>query len=112
MLEDPPPAALEPPVAAELRPPEDTAEEAPTAVMLMPLVPLLAPEPPELGAWELLDVIRTEQLAPPEPADTALPPALTEKSPRGKESEGKEEKLHHFSTTKLLYDKMIYYIFL
>lgn len=75
---DPPPAALnaapEPPEAAE-----DPAEEAPRVVMLMPLVPLLAPDP-----RELLDVIRTELLVLPEPPDAALPPdapALRERSP-------------------------------
>lgn len=100
MLEDPRAAALkpdsapEPPEAGELPPPEDAAEDAPTVVMLMPPVPLFAPEPPVLVAWELLDVIRSEPPVPPGPADTALPPALREKSPRGKESEGKDKNLH------------------
>lgn len=64
VLEDSLPAALKPAPgpqeAAELPPPEDTAEEAPRVVMLMPPVPLLVPDPPELAAWELLDVVRTE----------------------------------------------------
>lgn len=95
MLEDSPPAALnpvlvpapEPPEAAELPPPEDTAEDAPTVVMLMPPVPLLAPDPPKLLEQELLDVIKTELLVPPEPPDAALPLdplAPGERSPRGK----------------------------
>lgn len=118
MLEDPPPAALkpdvalEPPDAAELPLPEDAAQEAPTVVMLMPPVPLLAPEPPVLVAWELLDVIRSKPPVLPGPADAALPPALREKSPRGKESEEQDKNLQHLSRTKLQYDKMIYYIFL
>lgn len=87
MLEDPPPAALNPapeaPEAAELPPPEDAAEEAPRVVKLMSLV---APDPPELAVWELLDVMGTELLALPEYPDAArppAPPALREKSARG-----------------------------
>lgn len=79
-LPDPPPAALnaapEPPEAAELPPAEDPALEAPTVVMLMAPVPLLAPDPPVLLAWELLDVIRTELLLLPEPLDALAPDAL------------------------------------
>lgn len=108
ILEDPPPATLKPAAAPEA--PE--AEEAPTVVMLMPPVPLFAPEPAELVAWELLDVIRTERPVPPGPEDTALSPALREKSPRGQESEGQDNNLQLLSRTKLQHDTMIYYIFL
>lgn len=72
-----PPAEL-PAAAAEPPPLEDTAaveeeeeEEDPIVVILMP------PDPLELAVFELLDVIKTELLVPPE-ADFPLDaPALT-----------------------------------
>lgn len=84
--------------AAELPPPEETAEEAPRVVMPMLPVLLLAPDP-----LVLLDVIRTELLVPPEPPDAALspdPPAPRERSPGGKERTFKE------SRRPLHYDKL------
>lgn len=77
MPKDPSPAAQKPapetPEAAELPPPEDAAGEAPRGVMLMPPVPLVALDPPEIAAWELLDVITTEMLEPPDAALQADP---------------------------------------
>lgn len=79
MLEDPPPAdlnpAAEPPEAAELPLPELTAEEAPRVVMLTAPAPCPALDP--LALWELLDVISTELLVLLEPPDAALPPDPT-----------------------------------
>ena len=84
MLEDPPPAdlnpAAEPPEAAELPLPELTA---PIVVMLTAPVPCPALDP--LALWELLDVIRTELLVLLEPPDAAFPPDPTtlRERPRG-----------------------------
>lgn len=112
MPDNPAAAAPKPPSVAEPCSAEATADEAPTVATLMPPLPLVAPEPPELVAWELLDVIRTELLAPPELSDTALPPVLSEKFAGEQKKEGIEEKTHHFRMRKLQCDKMIYCIFL
>ncbi|KAG7238190.1 hypothetical protein INR49_031105 [Caranx melampygus] len=102
ILEDAPAAAdLRPtsvPKASEPPSPENAAEDVPTLVILTPLEPLFALAPPVPVAWELLlDVITAELLVPPEPPDAAFspdPPALREKSPKGKEV-NIHERYHH-----------------